>query len=57
MPRQPPAAQVRCGQCRAARSIARYPDASVPYRPPPSTVSSLAMTSIVGQLGRKQIPA
>ena len=30
-------------------SIARYPAASVPYRPPPTTVSSPAMTSIVAE--------
>jgi hypothetical protein len=29
------------------RRTARYPDASVPYRPPPSTASSEVMSSIV----------
>ena len=41
VPWQPPVAQ-----CRTARSIARQPEASVPYRPAPRTLSSPAMTSI-----------
>ena len=45
--RHPSTAQVRSGHRRTARRIARYPDASVPYRPPPSTASSAVMTSIV----------
>jgi hypothetical protein len=47
MPWHPSIAQVRSGQRRTARSIARYPEGLVSYRPPPSTASSPAMTSIV----------
>ena len=47
IPWQPSMAHIRAGQCRTARTIARYPDWSVPYRPRPSTVSSLSITSIV----------
>ena len=36
MPWQPSIAQVRSGHRLASASIARYPAASVPYRPPPS---------------------
>jgi hypothetical protein len=49
MPWQPSTAQVRSGHRFASASIAAYPAASVPYRPPPTTVSSLAMTSIVAE--------
>jgi hypothetical protein len=47
IPLQPSTAQTRSGQCFAARSMAAYPEASVEYRPPPSTVSSGAITSMV----------
>jgi hypothetical protein len=44
---QPSIAQVRSGHCFTAASMAWYPAGSVPYRPPPTTVSSLVMISIV----------
>jgi hypothetical protein len=47
MPWQPSTAHVRSVKRRAKRSIARYPSASVANRPPSSTVSSAAITSIV----------
>ena len=47
IPLQPSTAQTRSGQCFAARSMAAYPEASVEYRPPPSKVSSGAITSMV----------
>ena len=49
MPWHPSIAQVRSGQRRTARRIARYPEGLVSYRPPPSTVSSLVITSIVAE--------
>ena len=56
MPGHPSTAQVRSGHCRASASIARYPATPVPYRPPPTTVSSLAMTSIVAERWCGSIP-
>jgi hypothetical protein len=47
---------VRSCQRRTARSIARYPDASVPYRPLSSTASLQAMTSIVADRLCESIP-
>ena len=49
MPWHPSTAHIRTGHALPAASIARYPAASVPYRPPPRTVSSLAITSIVAE--------
>jgi len=56
MPWHPSIAQVRSGQCRTARSIARYPDSWVPYPPRPGTVSSPAITSIVADRLCRSIP-
>ena len=56
MPGHPSTAQVRSGHCRASASIARYPATPVPYRPPPTTVSSLVMTSIAAERWRGSIP-
>jgi hypothetical protein len=56
MPWQPSIAQVRCGHRFASTSIAPCPAASVPYRPPPTTVSSLVMTSILAERLRGSIP-
>jgi hypothetical protein len=47
MPWHPSTAHVPSDHWRATASIARYPAALVPNRPPPSTVSSLAIISIV----------
>lgn len=49
MPWQPSIAQVRSGHRFTAASMARYPATSVPYRPPPTTVSSPVMTSVVAE--------
>ena len=47
MPWQPSIVQTRSGHRFASASIDRYPAAPVAYLPPPTTASSLAMTSIV----------
>jgi hypothetical protein len=49
VPWQPSIAQICAGHRRTPANIAAYPAASVPYRPPPRTISSAAMTSIVAE--------
>ncbi len=56
VPRHPSIAHTRCGQCRTAPTIARYPDGQRPSRPRPSTVSSPSITSIAAHRRYGPIP-